>query len=194
MFEEEGRCLRGSNIVFSELITKQQLEEIAVQKPGETIDEYVVHLRQMAESYEFGMLKDSLIRDQIVLGTRDEGDRERLLRERPVPNLELLSSPYNTKRNDARPISRRVLGKQAKPRQQQRQSESSKWCGRKKTTHGQTAQRKTQSVTSARKKATLPRCASHPNASMQWIEMTALTTTIRWVKSAPTRKTSGHQM
>ena len=33
----------------------------AVQKPGKTIDEYVVRLRQMAESCEFGTLKDSLI-------------------------------------------------------------------------------------------------------------------------------------
>ena len=60
----------------------------AVQKPGETIDEYVVRLRQMADSCEFGTLKDSLIRDRIVIGTTDEGGRERLLRERPVPNLE----------------------------------------------------------------------------------------------------------
>ena len=60
----------------------------AVQKPGETIDEYVVRLHQMADSCEFGTLKDSLIRDRIVIGTTDEGGRERLLRERPVPNLE----------------------------------------------------------------------------------------------------------
>ena len=60
----------------------------AVQKPGETIDEYVVRFRHMADSCEFGMLKDSLIRDRIVIGTTDEGCRERSLRERPVPNLE----------------------------------------------------------------------------------------------------------
>ena len=32
----------------------------AVQKPGETIDEYVVRLRQMAESCEFGTLNPFL--------------------------------------------------------------------------------------------------------------------------------------
>ena len=52
----------------------------AVQKPGETINEYVVRLRQMAESCEFGTLKDSLIRDRIVIGTTDEGGRERLFK------------------------------------------------------------------------------------------------------------------
>lgn len=34
----------------------------AVQKPGETIDEYVVRLRQMADSCEFGTLKSHCLR------------------------------------------------------------------------------------------------------------------------------------
>lgn len=59
----------------------------AIQKPGEVIDEFVLRLRQLAESCEFEQLKDSLIRDRIVIGTTDEGGRERLLRERPVPDL-----------------------------------------------------------------------------------------------------------
>ena len=74
----------------------------AVQKPGETIHEYVVHLRQMADSCEFGTLKDSLIRDRIVIGTTDEGGHERLLRERPVPRQLKVSehsrSPEHTSR------------------------------------------------------------------------------------------------
>ena len=52
----------------------------AVQKPNETVDEFVLRLRQLAESCEFEALKDSLIRDRIVIGTADEGCRERLLR------------------------------------------------------------------------------------------------------------------
>ena len=54
---------------------------------GETVDEFVVKLRQLAESCEFGTLKDSLIRDQLVIGTTDDVCRDRLLRERPVSNL-----------------------------------------------------------------------------------------------------------
>ncbi|XP_048582128.1 uncharacterized protein K02A2.6-like [Nematostella vectensis] len=57
------------------------------QKTGETVDEFIVRLRQQAEPCEFGALKDSLIRDRIVIGTSDESGRERLLRERPVPDL-----------------------------------------------------------------------------------------------------------
>ena len=57
------------------------------QKQNESIDEFVVRLRQSAESCEFENLKDSLIRDRVVIGTTDEAGRERLLRERPVPDL-----------------------------------------------------------------------------------------------------------
>ena len=59
----------------------------ATQKSSESIDEFVLRLRKLAESCEFGNLKDSLIRDRLVIGTTDEGGRERLLRERPVPDL-----------------------------------------------------------------------------------------------------------
>ena len=59
----------------------------ANQTDRETIDQYVVRLRQLAESCEFESLRESLIRDRLVIGTRDSSTRERLLRERPVPNL-----------------------------------------------------------------------------------------------------------
>ena len=59
----------------------------ASQQSGDTMDDYVVRLRQLADSCEFGILKDSLIRDRLVIGTSDTPARERLLRERPVPDL-----------------------------------------------------------------------------------------------------------
>jgi hypothetical protein len=59
----------------------------ATQKPSESIDEFVIRLRQLAESCEFGDLRDSLIRDRIVIGTSDESGRERILRARPTPEL-----------------------------------------------------------------------------------------------------------
>ena len=46
-----------------------------------TIDVFVTVLRQRAEHCDFGALKDSLIRDQIVVGISDPKLRERLLRE-----------------------------------------------------------------------------------------------------------------
>ena len=58
-----------------------------VTQREDTIDEFVVRLRQLAASCEFEALKDSLIRDRLVIGTTDEGTRDRLLKERPVPDL-----------------------------------------------------------------------------------------------------------
>ncbi|XP_051794266.1 uncharacterized protein LOC127530799 [Acanthochromis polyacanthus] len=56
------------------------------QAPGEAIDKYVMDLRTLASSCNFGDLKESLIRDRIVCGTYSSSWRERLLRE---DNLDL---------------------------------------------------------------------------------------------------------
>ena len=56
------------------------------QESGEPIDKYATVLRNMADSCEFQDLKDSLIRDRIVLGIVDNNVRERLLQ---VPDLTL---------------------------------------------------------------------------------------------------------
>ena len=47
----------------------------------EPIDMYINRLRQLAESCDFGDLKESLIRDRLVIGLSDNQTRERLLRE-----------------------------------------------------------------------------------------------------------------
>lgn len=55
---------------------------------NESTDQYIVRLRQLAESSEFEILCESLLRDRLVIGTRDTYTRDRLLRaERPVPRL-----------------------------------------------------------------------------------------------------------
>ena len=59
----------------------------ANQAENESIDQYVVRLRQLAESCEFENLCEILIGDRLVIGTRDSSTRDRLLRERPVPGL-----------------------------------------------------------------------------------------------------------
>ena len=50
------------------------------QESGETIDQYVTVLRKLSETCEFSTLKNSLIKDRIVLGITDTKTRERLLR------------------------------------------------------------------------------------------------------------------
>ena len=77
----------------------------ANQTEHETIDQYVVGLRQLAESCEFEGVRESLIRDRLVIGTSDSSTHDRLLRECPVPGLtrcieSLRASELSTKHKD----------------------------------------------------------------------------------------------
>ena len=56
------------------------------QERGESTDKYATVLQNMADNCEFRDLKDSLIRDRIVLGVTENHVRERVLR---VPDLTL---------------------------------------------------------------------------------------------------------
>ena len=54
------------------------------EPPGsdeQSIDSYATELRTRVDHCDFGDLKDSLIRDKIVIRIRDSKTRERLLRE-----------------------------------------------------------------------------------------------------------------
>ena len=59
----------------------------ANQAENESIDQYVVRLRQLVGSCEFENLCKSLISDRLVIGTRDSSTSDRLLRERLVRGL-----------------------------------------------------------------------------------------------------------
>lgn len=56
------------------------------QKEGQSFHEFVIQLKRLSSDCEFGELKDSLIRDTIIIGIRDERLKERMLRE---PDLDL---------------------------------------------------------------------------------------------------------
>ena len=51
------------------------------QVDGQSVDEYVTKLKSRSEHCEFGELKNSLIKDKIVLGVNTKKVQERLLRE-----------------------------------------------------------------------------------------------------------------
>lgn len=55
-----------------------------VQKEMETTDQFVTDLRLIAKECEYGELKDSLIRDRIIFGTRNDKIRERLLQDEDI--------------------------------------------------------------------------------------------------------------
>ena len=51
------------------------------QESGESVDSFVAALHTLAKTCNYGSLLDSLIRDRIVVGIRDNGTRKRLLQE-----------------------------------------------------------------------------------------------------------------
>ena len=65
------------NILF-----ERYLFHAAEQQPNETVDQYMIRLRHLASSCNFGNLHDEMLRDRLVLGCRDKGARARLFREK----------------------------------------------------------------------------------------------------------------
>ncbi|XP_063367606.1 uncharacterized protein LOC134656020 [Cydia amplana] len=59
------------------------------QKEGESIEQYSFELKKLASSCEFKDLMETLIRDRLICGIKDQAIRERLLRE---PELTLKKS------------------------------------------------------------------------------------------------------
>ena len=74
----------------------------------EPVDKWAKDLKSMAVNCEFGEQENSLIRDQIVYGVRDERTKERMLREKDLPlqkALEICRAAESTK-NQMREMTR----------------------------------------------------------------------------------------
>ena len=74
IIEAFTRCCVGETYVTYERYVFNQ----RVQQPVESIEDYVAELRKLAKSCEFGELEDSLIRDRVVVGIREDTTRRRL--------------------------------------------------------------------------------------------------------------------
>lgn len=72
----DAHCSPQKNTVYERYVFRSR-----VQLPEETFDSFITDLKLKAQSCEFGTLKDSMIRDQIVYGIYEKRTRERLLRE-----------------------------------------------------------------------------------------------------------------
>ena len=62
-------------------IYERYMFNTANQLPNEKFDAYLVRLRKLASTCDFGQLIDQMIRDRLVIGIRDSNVRARLLRE-----------------------------------------------------------------------------------------------------------------
>ena len=72
----EKYCLGETNIIYERYVFNNRS-----QNSDESIECYVTSLRVLADSCEYGLLKDELIRDRIVCGIRENQLRKRLLQE-----------------------------------------------------------------------------------------------------------------
>ena len=69
-------CVGTLNEIYERYIFNSRNQEV-----GETFDTFLSSLRTLAKSCNYGPLRDSLIRDRIVMGIRDEPTRKRLLHD-----------------------------------------------------------------------------------------------------------------
>ncbi|XP_055527046.1 uncharacterized protein LOC129719680 [Wyeomyia smithii] len=77
----EGYCLPQVNGTYERYIFNT-----AMQQEEEDINKFVTRLRKLAKTWYYGQLKNSLIRDQIVVGIRSDDTRKALLK---MANLDL---------------------------------------------------------------------------------------------------------
>ena len=76
----EEFCIGETNETYERFIFNRRNQE-----ENESIDQYVTILQKFAQTCNFcGCLQDSLIRDQLVLGIRDESIRKKLLQEKKL--------------------------------------------------------------------------------------------------------------
>ena len=65
--EFEGRCLPVSNMIYKRYIFNQRAQEV-----GESFNCYITDVMKLGELYQYGNLKDELVRDSLVSGIKDD--------------------------------------------------------------------------------------------------------------------------
>ena len=98
----ENYCVGEANVTYERFLFHQR-----VQQTGEAFDEFLADLRKLAATCEFSSLEDSLIRDRIVIGIRDDATRRRLLQ---IKKLSLADTIKACKASEATSRRLRVMG------------------------------------------------------------------------------------
>ena len=114
------------------------------QKGHESIDEYVNKFRGLSESCEFGTLRDSLIKDRIVLGTKNKQVQVSLLNQKDLTLEKALSTcrsselteQHLTRINDVSTSSLNAMrtesdGQKFRKKTRDSQDQNCKYCGLK---------------------------------------------------------------
>lgn len=77
----ESFCIGRTNECYERFIFNSRQ-----QQTNETFEKYLAELRKLIKTCEYGQLEDSLLRDKIIIGIRDEETKKRLLQ---TQNLDL---------------------------------------------------------------------------------------------------------
>jgi len=75
----ERYCIGEVNITYERYIFNRRVQDV-----GETFDAFMAAIRRLARSCEFGALEESILRDRIVIGLRDDATRRKLLQPRKL--------------------------------------------------------------------------------------------------------------
>ena len=77
------------------------------QELSETIEAYIFSLRQLAKNCNFGVLEDRMIRDQVVMGVREDAVREKLVEDKKLDQAKCLElgRAYKTSRQQSQSIT-----------------------------------------------------------------------------------------
>lgn len=94
-------CVPRKNVIYERYVFHTR-----VQKEEEQIDSFITDLRLKSKTCEFENLRDSLIRDRVVVGIRDSRLKEKLLRD---PGLTLERAVDVCKANEAAQAQMKVL-------------------------------------------------------------------------------------
>ncbi|XP_078368291.1 uncharacterized protein LOC144652146 [Oculina patagonica] len=81
------KCLEALENYFKpsrNVVYERYVFNTCVQQNEESVQSYVTRLRKLAASCEYGELTDEFIRDRLVIGLKDKGDKVRLLREKKL--------------------------------------------------------------------------------------------------------------
>ena len=73
----ESRCVPQCNETYERYLFNKREQE-----PGESIDQYCAALMRLSEYCGFATLRDSLIRDRLILGIKNDRVRKKLLEEK----------------------------------------------------------------------------------------------------------------
>ena len=75
----EHHCLSETNIIYGRFMLNRR-----AQAEGETFDQYLTPLKELAKTCQYGPMQDDILRDRVVVGIRDDGLRKQLLQKKDL--------------------------------------------------------------------------------------------------------------